>query len=184
MQFCCRGCRSTLYKQRDIPCGLQIGWDLARKNHDNHLTGTKKSEETKQKIRKSNREFFREHPEVAKERGRKLAINSKHKTDLILLIRSSVENIAWKKAVFARDDYTCQVCGKKNSHDLQAHHIEPISLILHRNGIVQCNYENLQRAKKLSSLWNVENGQVLCKACHKTVHKKNNTYIKRWRKEC
>jgi len=35
---------------------------------------------------------------------------------------SCLEYSDWRKAVFARDDYTCQVCGKRGGH-LEAHHI-------------------------------------------------------------
>lgn len=55
---------------------------------------------------------------------------------------------AWRKAVFERDNYTCQNCGKKGGHkNLQAHHIKEWT-----------NYPELR--------YDVSNGQTLCKSCH------------------
>jgi len=65
----------------------------------------------------------------------------------------------WRKAVYARDDYTCQKCGKKGE-TLNAHHIE-----------------NYATNKELRT--SVDNGKTLCATCHKDFHHvyghKNNT---------
>lgn len=64
--------------------------------------------------------------------------------------RNSNEYKSWRNAVFARDDYTCQICGIRG-RDLQAHHIEKWS---------EC------KAKR----YDKDNGVTLCKKCHKEIH--------------
>lgn len=64
--------------------------------------------------------------------------------------RHSSEYKAWRDAVFQRDDYTCQICGKKGG-TLNAHHVFPYSL-----------HPNLR--------YDLDNGVTLCKKCHAEVH--------------
>lgn len=56
----------------------------------------------------------------------------------------------WRRAVFERDNYTCQCCARRGI-SLQAHHIHPWA-----------NYPELR--------YDVDNGQILCISCHKLVH--------------
>lgn len=58
----------------------------------------------------------------------------------------------WRKAIFERDDYTCQMCRIRGGR-LQAHHIRPV-----RN-----NKNNLL-------LFDINNGITLCKKCHLEVN--------------
>jgi hypothetical protein len=64
-------------------------------------------------------------------------------------IRASTKLQEWRKAVFARDKYTCQKCGARNCY-LQAHHIK-------------------QFAYHPELRFEVSNGQTLCKPCHKEM---------------
>ncbi|MCI4463678.1 MAG: HNH endonuclease [Caldisericum sp.] len=76
-----------------------------------------------------------------------------------LQIRHSLEMRLWRKAVFERDNFTCQKCGQKGG-DLEAHHINNFA-----------DFPELRFA--------IDNGITLCKYCHKEFHKKygftNNT---------
>ena len=63
--------------------------------------------------------------------------------------RNMPEYIEWRKAVYERDDYTCQECGTKGS--MQAHHIK--SWV----GFPELRFD-------------VDNGMTLCKNCHKEKH--------------
>ena len=60
----------------------------------------------------------------------------------------------WRKAVFERDNYTCQKCGDKKGGNLEADHIKPRHL-----------YPELAFV--------VSNGQTLCVRCHKIKTKKD-----------
>ncbi len=65
--------------------------------------------------------------------------------------RSSIEYAQWRKAVFARDGYVCQACGKRGGR-LNAHHKKPW-------------------AKFPALRYDVENGVTLCENCHKKEHR-------------
>ena len=180
-EFCCKGCRSKLYKKRPIPKGLMLGWELSWKSHNNHRGGLKHTEETKRKIKEKNKLFHKNNPEVAIKRGKLKSKNSKHKTELNQLIRTYPFYKNWVKLVFERDNYTCQKCGVTKVY-LQAHHKIPLSLILHKNNLNECNFENIQKALQLEELWDINNGQTLCLKCHKKEHKDKNIYVRR--KKC
>lgn len=63
--------------------------------------------------------------------------------------RTSAHYKEWRMAVFTRDGFKCQICGKHGS-DLEAHHIKEV-----------CNYPDL--------IFEVDNGLTLCHKCHKTT---------------
>lgn len=71
-------------------------------------------------------------------------------------IRASAEYGEWHKAVFARDNWTCQDCGMK-SKDIHAHHI----------------FTFADFPEHRFSVWN---GVTLCAKCHRRTHSKNPTY--------
>ena len=58
----------------------------------------------------------------------------------------------WRKAVFERDNYTCQSCGKHGG-TLNAHHIKPYA-----------KYEKLRT--------DIDNGTTLCLDCHRKIHRR------------
>lgn len=68
-------------------------------------------------------------------------------TPQIQRIRTSVEMRGWRNAVFARDGFTCQICGKHGG-DLHADHIQPFALF------PELRFE-------------VTNGRALCIPCHR-----------------
>lgn len=65
--------------------------------------------------------------------------------------RKSLEMVMWRKKVFERDKYTCQICKKKGDY-LEPHHI--------------LFYSNFPKLRSI-----LENGITLCKSCHIDVHK-------------
>lgn len=66
--------------------------------------------------------------------------------------RNTPEYRVWRKSVFERDNYTCQMCGKKGG-ELNAHHIK------------------LWKSHP-ESRYDIKNGVTLCESCHKEYHKK------------
>lgn len=70
------------------------------------------------------------------------------------LIRTSLAYKEWRKKVFERDDYTCQMCGARGVQ-IHADHIKPFAL-----------FPELRL--------DLDNGRTLCVPCHK----KTPTYLK------
>lgn len=64
--------------------------------------------------------------------------------------RPRYENSLWTKAVFERDDFTCQECSARGGK-LQADHIKPYCL---------CTEDEK---------WDINNGRTLCVPCHKNT---------------
>lgn len=57
----------------------------------------------------------------------------------------------WRRAVFQRDKYTCQICGGSHGGNLRAHHIKLYSV-----------FPELR--------YDVDNGITVCDNCHKKIH--------------
>ena len=64
--------------------------------------------------------------------------------------RKTKEYKEWRKAVFERDNYTCQHCGKRGGK-LRAHHIERYRSCIEKRTVLS-------------------NGITLCDECHKKIH--------------
>ena len=71
-------------------------------------------------------------------------------TPEVMRIRMSEDTRIWRKAVYERDDYTCQGCGQRGGK-LHAHHLKEFS-----------KYPELRFV--------VDNGQTLCVKCHTKTH--------------
>lgn len=67
--------------------------------------------------------------------------------------RNSPEYKEWRASVFARDDYTCQMCGSRGK-EIHAHHVLPW-------------------ATSPATRYRVDNGLTLCADCHRKWHKEN-----------
>ena len=61
----------------------------------------------------------------------------------------------WRTKVFNRDDYTCQKCKRKGGF-LHPHHLKSVKECIATNNI--------------DLVFEVDNGQTLCKECHMTLH--------------
>jgi len=69
----------------------------------------------------------------------------------------------WRKKIFERDGYTCVRCEEQGY--IQAHHIKSVKDILMEN-----NIKNSLEAKHCKELWDVNNGETMCRECHKIEH--------------
>lgn len=74
-------------------------------------------------------------------------INAKLNDDF----RRTPEYIKWRNEIYKRDDYTCQICGKRGGK-LNAHHIKHFA-----------KYKDLRTE--------INNGITLCEECHKKIHR-------------
>ena len=82
------------------------------------------------------------------------------KTKLSLQIRNSVEYSFWRKQIFERDNYTCQICGRKNKKGdkviIEVDHIYPFSKILDDFDIT-----SIEEAISCEKIWDIKNGRTL-----------------------
>lgn len=118
-------------------------WKLSEEAKEKHRIATLNrkpmSEETKKKMSKS-----------------KMGVNSGSKhwnwnngaTKAKQLAKNTIEYKVWRRAVYKRDNFTCQECGDNRGRNLEAHHIKPYSLFS-------------------SLIFDINNGLTLCKKCHK-----------------
>ena len=83
------------------------------------------------------------------------------KSDIKRQIINLFEYRQWRSDVFSRDNWTCCGCGIRGGR-LECHHIKAFSVILN-----QYNIQNTKQALDCDELWNINNGQTLCKECHK-----------------
>lgn len=84
---------------------------------------------------------------------------------LIYKIRSYKKYDKWRKEVYERDNYTCQICGDNKGHNLQAHHIKSFAKIIQGNNIKDFNH-----SLECRELWDINNGITICKRCHNLIH--------------
>lgn len=92
-------------------------------------------------------------PRCARPRGKAHANYNPELSDEDRMNRRDVwENILWRRDVFARDGYACQVCGKDRGGDLVAHHLD-------------------SWADFPESRFDINNGVTLCETCHKAFHR-------------
>lgn len=119
------------------------------------ILGYKHTEETKQKIGKANSVKRGQIPWNKGVKGEGSPGWKGGITPINKIIRASAEFKNWRKAVFERDYWTCQICGKKKEITINAHHIKSFG-----------DYPELR--------FKVDNGITYCEDCHKNsgFHKK------------
>lgn len=119
------------------------------------MKGKHHLKDTKERISKRLR--GRRLPEITRKKIGEVETGERHWnwkggiTPMNLKIRNSLESKEWRNSVFARDDWTCQKCGKRGI-ELRAHHI--LSFFQHAE---------LKFA--------INNGITLCRNCHSKFHK-------------
>ena len=73
----------------------------------------------------------------------------------------------WRKKVFERDRYTCQLCGQIGCR-LNAHHRTSLSVLIDK-----LNIKTSEDAVTEEKLWLTELGITVCEDCHKKLHKEH-----------
>jgi len=80
-------------------------------------------------------------------------------------IRMSLKTREWRRAVFERDEFTCQKCGRRSMAGarlrLNAHHRVPFVELLRKFGV-----DTFEKAMACEAIWMVNNGVTLCVDCH------------------
>lgn len=106
-------------------------------------------------------------------------------TPTIMRIRQSFKYKEWRKSVYKKDKFTCQLCGYSHNKKgikrevLDADHIVPFAFLIHQL-VKKFGNKNLYNvAMEDKSLWDIENGRILCRKCHK----KTDTFLNRWFKK-
>lgn len=136
-------------------------------NPTKYWLGKERSDETKDKISLARKGFKHSEETLEKFKGRDSwnkglkgyrAGEESHLwkggiTPINEQIRKSLEYKQWRKEVFERDNFTCQICGNNESGNLNADHIKPFAY-----------YSELR--------FDINNGRTLCIDCHK----KTDTY--------
>lgn len=73
----------------------------------------------------------------------------------------------WRRDVYIRDNYTCQICGQRGGK-LNPHHLKPFSVLIDELTIgIKDKEGEYERLLECDKLWEVDNGQTLCVSCHK-----------------
>lgn len=80
-------------------------------------------------------------------------------------IRDSNSYKNWRKQVFERDNYTCQISWEKSSWNIEAHHLEWLTSL-----IVKYNINTLYDAIDCNELWNIDNWVTLNNKIHNKFH--------------
>jgi len=110
------------------------------------------SPEIREKIKKTNMERYNVEYYTQTDKMKQMNLGDKNInwkggiTPKNTKIRESIEYKQWRKSIFEKDDYTCQVCGERGGK-LQAHHLE--------------NF-----ADNPDLRFNIENGITTCFNCH------------------
>ena len=93
-------------------------------------------------------------------------------TPLHIAIRTSLENKAWIRKVFKRDNYTCQECFVRGVY-LEAHHKRHFHKILKDFLTEYSQFSPIEDKETLVRLsetykpfWDLDNGKTLCRECH------------------
>jgi len=141
--------------------------------YNNNMLGVKRSEKTKIKLSESHKGItpvgswkkghipWNKDKECLSSQGSNNGNWKGGTTSLLLTIRHGFKYRQWRDDVFTRDEFTCQECGQIGGK-LNAHHIKSFSFVLQKYEIT-----TLEEALECEELWNINNGIILCKECHK-----------------
>lgn len=149
----CGSCSQTGRKRSD-QCKANISASKTGENHPNY--GKNHSKDTIQKM--CDVKTGEKNPMY----GRIGALHPNWKggiTPSRMLMYQSAIYQAWRRAVFKRDDFTCQLCGERGGR-LEAHHIAP----------VRDNINTLL-------MYDIHNGVTLCKDCHAPLFNRESDFM-------
>lgn len=147
VRVCTKG-RTSAFKGKEHTEEAKAKMRVIRKGQTNaHRIGAKHSPETKKRISDKHKALARRGPANPNWKG-----GSPHLSELEKL-RRSAEYKEWRKAVYERDKYICQMCGDAKGGNLHAHHLKSFA-----------QYVDLR--------FDVDNGLTLCEDCHCVAHRR------------
>jgi len=135
--------------------GLNTGKTWFKKGQKIRL-GARHSTISKKKMSKAKKGIIPSNVEIFKigmlnRRGKYHPAWKGGKTDESKIWRKRIEYKLWREAVFIRDDYICQKCGRRG-YQLHPHHIQAF-------------------AERKELRFAIDNGITFCISCHKGFHK-------------
>jgi len=153
------------------PQAVKDAISKANKGRPSPFKGRHHSKEAKEKISKANKgnkyRLGKNHTEETKKKISKMTRQRTPKgknhprwkggNERCIKLYSGIGYKAWRKDVFERDNYTCQICGDNRGGNLRAHHIIPFKECLKKNNGLE---------------FDINNGITLCESCHKKLHSK------------
>lgn len=74
-------------------------------------------------------------------------------------IRQLHEYVEWRKNIFARDNFTCVMCGANGYVEADHYPVRFVDIL------IENEIETIEQSQKCVILWNAE-GRTLCKPCH------------------
>ncbi len=163
----CMAHRAKAQSVAGITEAQATGLSQGRVKGDNRRTGTKHSEATRAKTSASHKKWCAENPDRVAERAKKLRAENHYNwkggsSRLNVTVRGLHENRKWMNAVKSRDGQ-CLRCG--STDNLEAHHIIELADLIETHGI-----KTADDARNTPGLWDLENGETLCRLCHYAHH--------------
>ena len=86
-------------------------------------------------------------------------------TNIREFLRKMFEYRQWVSDVFTRDNYTCQLCGKRGGNLEADHYPKMFSQLLDEYRIA-----TREEARNCEELWNINNGRTLWESCHRKTY--------------
>ena len=163
----CMAHRSIAQSVVGVTKAQKTGLSKGRRKGFNGRIGTKHTAATKLKTSESHKKWCAENPEKvaarnAKRRGENAYNWKGGSSRLNVTVRMLNENRKWMAAVKARDSQ-CNRCG--SIENLEAHHIVELADLIKMHGV-----KSADDARNTPELWDLENGQTLCRLCHYAHH--------------
>lgn len=165
----CIAHRVEAQRRAEITDKQKAALSLGRVKGDNRRLGYQHRADSKIKTSISNLRFWSANPDRLAERGAKTRGDLHYlwnggSSNLNKSIRQMTENRRWMDAVKERDGFRCVRC---NSADLvESHHIKGLSELIGDLGITSRD----DARKHADTLWNLANGETLCRSCHYAEH--------------
>jgi len=84
-------------------------------------------------------------------------------------IRGCERSKEWRQKIFIRDNFTCQKCGVLGG-DIQAHHKKPLHVLIKEIKEYLPLFGTYPAAIMYTPLWDLNNGETLCRKCHNKIN--------------